>query len=315
MPGPGWAELDAEALGAEFAENGCVKIPGLLDKDELARCWRVHDTFVKKPHKMGAVFGFHNDASGYRGKLDDFKELVESLPSIGKALKAIWGPGCTNVWYYDHELFRKTWPPPVVRADQDFQGTPGYAGGEGYDRAGKRLPGRGTPYHQDTMDIPFKGPHIANVWISFEPVPQEHCLHVVKGSHNGPRYTDRNATTAAHAEAVKEEGRIFSTSLEPGDVLFVHPNAIHGNGTVSPDFPLRNTLALRYVGDGCWFYVLADPEMMKGKRWEGMQDGDPFSKIFGLVHVHGPGGAAHDTEMAAGGQPAAASPILAPAKL
>lgn len=286
----GSLNLDGDTLHAAFDRDGCVKISNLLDAEALARCWAVHDKFVAKPYKMGAVFGFHNDASGFRGKLDDFKELVESLPALGEAMKTIWGPSCQNVWYYDHELFRKTWPPPDVRPEQDFKGTPGYAGGEGYDRAGKRLPGRGTPYHQDTMDIPFRGPHISNVWISFEHVPEEHCLHVIKGSHKGPRFADRDATTAAHAEAVKED-RIFSTEVNPGDVLFVHPHAIHGNGTVSPDFPLRNTLALRLIGDECWFFALADPEMMKGNRWKDMVDGDPFSKIFGLVHLCGPGAA------------------------
>src|SRR5262249_35047522 len=50
--------------------------------------------------------------------------------------------------------------------------------------------GRGsrTPRHQDTSYLPWAGMHWGNARISFDSVPQQNALEVVRGSHRGTLY-------------------------------------------------------------------------------------------------------------------------------
>merc|ERR550514_326398 len=225
--------------------------------------------------------GTHNDVSGYRGEVEAFTELVKQSPVFAKICQALWGPSAKNIWYYDHEVFVKSWP----HSDYNDDGTP--VPSDAFNRAGTRLVGRGTPWHQDTNHIPFDGPHLANLWIPFEAVPKANCLGVVKGSHK-TKITDEVASVRAQNAG---DG-LAQWELVPGDLVVLHPNCIHGGGPVGKDFALRHTLCLRFVGDECVLQVLSDPEMMKGRRYQGLAAGDPFHKAGGMVHLWGPGGAA-----------------------
>lgn len=269
--------LDAEAIHKQFQEFGCVKIPGALDPELLAHARRVYDATITTPKRQGAVMGTHNDVSGFRGEVDAFTELVTASPVWAQICQALWGS--KNVWYYDHEVFVKSWPHPDYHED----GTP--VASDAFNRAGKRLNGRGTPWHQDTNHIPFDGPHLANFWICFEEVPRANCLGVVKGSHKS-KMSDEAASEIANNAG---EDDLAQFDLSPGDIVILHPNCIHGGGPVGEDFSLRHTLCLRFFGDECFLQILSDPEMMKGRRYQGLKGGDPFHLCGGMVHLLGSG--------------------------
>ena len=266
-----------EATRKAFAEDGAVPVKGLLSEQQLTRCRQVFDWGIENPGPMacslfeGTVHKTHNDnANPYaKGRLD---ELVGELP-FGRLFADLWGSD--NVWYFAEELFLKS-------------------GGNS---------GR-SPWHQDTSYLPWKGMHFGNAWISFEAVPKQNALEVVRGSHQGPRHdgtTFQNAedpTDPLHGGDVWprlpniDVGRranpaaydILSWATEPGDVLLMHPGVLHGGGAVDPAFPDRHTLVLRFFGDDAVFSPLPQPSIsgftaagvLFLEELAALKDGDPF---------------------------------------
>jgi ectoine hydroxylase-related dioxygenase (phytanoyl-CoA dioxygenase family) len=199
-----------------FAEDGAVLVKGLLDERQLAQCREVFDWGIENPGPMattlleGTVQKSHNDnANPYaKGRLED---LVGTLP-LGQLFADLWGS--KHVWYFAEELFLKS------------GGTSGR-----------------SPWHQDTSYLPWEGMHFGNAWISFEAVPKQNALEIVKGSHRGTRHdgtTFQNAddpTDPLHGGEIwprlpniEVERRadpaaydIISWATKPGDVLLLHP--------------------------------------------------------------------------------------------
>jgi hypothetical protein len=260
-----------------FAEDGAILIRGLLDREQLALCRHVFDWGIENPGPMattlfdGTAQKSHNDnANPYaKARLDD---LVGRLP-LGELFADLWGS--KHVWYFAEELFLK-------------------AGGTS---------GR-SPWHQDTSYLPWEGKHFGNVWISFEAVPRQNALEIVKGSHRGTRHdgtTFQNAddpTDPLHGGDVwprlpniEAERRsnpaaydIISWETEPGDVLLLHPGVLHGGGAVDAAFPTRHTLVLRFFGDDAVFSPLPQPSVsgftsagvLFLEELAALKDGDPF---------------------------------------
>ena len=241
----------------QFQEDGCALIPQLLDAAGVAHCRRCFESSLDSPEKVGARFYsvqggeensyFYNDATGYRGPLSLYSELLEALPILSECCAEIWG--CENVWFFGHELFHKT-------------------GGEEDESHGRR-----TPFHQDTAVIPFGGEHLANLWIPLQDTPQAHSLEIIRGSHRGPCFAAKGIASvpsikkqpAAKRKAVEPtsirllpampsllgnspgqrgewDERTTAFGAELGDVVLLHPGCIHGGGPVSPSFPQRDTL-------------------------------------------------------------------------
>ena len=63
---------------------------------------------------------------------------------------------------------------------------------------------------------------------------------------------------------------------KPGDVVVFHPHTLHGGGPVTPDFPERHTLALRFFGDDCVYSPL--PHVSELKTYRDLVPGAHFSK-------------------------------------
>lgn len=292
----------------EFRENGCVRLAGLLDHEALADCRRCFEFAVAHPspiggqHYKGQGGGFYEDSAGTKDSLPVFTELVNggtAGAAIAHACLDLWGDS-KNVWYYDHEVFWK------------FGGR-----------------GRGTPFHQDTGVIPFKGEHMAVIWISFGAVPKENAVEVVRGSHRGPLYNEPQAFSlvpdiprdvpgmpdtrplytlddhrAVGLEEVlptlpdvvrdRESLDLVSFATAPGDVLVFHPHCLHGGAPVDANFPERHTLVLRFFGDDCFYRTLPKVSEFKMYR-EYVREGDHFSKSKGFgkngswIRVRGPG--------------------------
>lgn len=139
----------------------------------------------------------------------------------------------------------------------------------------------------------------------------ENSLEIVKGSHPGSIYaaagiTAYNPGAAVHGsmqgDAAGKDGTAWSRNQEGertrmpripdiknerekwefcsfpvkrGDVIMMHPACIHGGGPVSAASSERNTLALRFFGDGCRYCSL--PRFPGTAGYRDVKDGDHLS--------------------------------------
>lgn len=194
------------------------------------------------------------------------EKLVPTLP-FGRLFADLWGS--ERVWYFAEEIFLK----------------------KGGNAAR-------TVWHQDTSYLPWAGDHWANAWITFQTLPKKNALEIVRGSHRGPRYdgsTFRDPdkpTEALHggdawprmpdieAERKLNPGayEILSWDIEPGDVLVLHPGALHGGGPIDAATPERNTLVLRFFGDDATFSPLPD-QSRSGLARNGLLFVDEMAKL------------------------------------
>src|SRR5262245_48985350 len=150
-----------DSIRKAFREDGAVLVKGVLSTEQLARCRVAFDWAVANPGPNafrifdGTEQQSHNDNANplAKARLD---ELVCSLP-LGRLFADLWGS--EHAWYFAEEVFLK-------------------AGGRGSR----------TPWHQDTSYLPWAGMHWGNAWISFESVPKQNALEVVRGSHRGTLY-------------------------------------------------------------------------------------------------------------------------------
>jgi ectoine hydroxylase-related dioxygenase (phytanoyl-CoA dioxygenase family) len=260
-----------------------VLLEGLLDVEQLAACKSVFDWGVAHPGPYATVLfdgsehRTHNENAN-PNLVERGNALVRSLP-FGDVFSALWGS--QHVWYYAEELFAK--------------------------EGGKS--GR-SPWHQDTSYLPWAGEHWANAWISFEALPKRNALEVVRGSHHGTRYdgttfaNPNDPTEPLHGgdalprlpeiEAIRKEDPnafdVLSWAIRPGDVMVLHPGALHGGAPVDAACPDRHTLVLRFFGDDATFRAL--PRESRGgftpagilhlEHIGHLKEGDPYRSPFYL---------------------------------
>lgn len=263
-----------ESQRKRFFEDGAILAKGLLNKEQLDQCREVFDWCVGNPgpHATrmfdGTVQQSHVDNANplAKARLD---ELVATLP-FGQFFADLWGS--ENVWYFAEEVFLK-------------------AGGKGSR----------TLWHQDTSYLPWAGNHWGNAWISFESVPKENSLEIIKGSHHGAQYDGtsfrdpNDPTDPLHGgdalprlpdiEAERKRNpdayEVLSWATEPGDVVILHPRSLHGGAAVDPKFPERHTLVFRFFGDDATYRALPDSKFTRhgllfGEDIAGLKEGAPF---------------------------------------
>ncbi|MGW4336422.1 phytanoyl-CoA dioxygenase family protein [Rhodococcus koreensis] len=270
-----------EAVRQAFRNDGAVLIEDYLDETQLRQCHEAFTWAVNNPGPYvfnrldGTTLQTHIDNANPRAKnrLDD---LVSSLP-FGKLFADLWGS--EHVWYFAEEIFLK--------------------------EGGKS--GRG-PWHQDTANLPWAGRHWGNAWISFQSLPKQNSLEIVRGSHRGvqydgasfanpddptdplygdgtlPRLPDIEAERAADPDAYD----VISWAVDPGDVLVLHPRSLHGGAPVDAATPDRHTLVLRFFGDDATFRPLPESNphyarngVLFADEMAKLNEGDPFrSPIF-----------------------------------
>ena len=240
-----------DSMRKAFLDEGAVLIKGVLNGEQLAQCRAAFDWALDNhgPNAFRIFDGTkqqaHNDNANplAKARLD---ELVSSLP-FGRLFADLWGS--KHVWYFAEEVFLK-------------------AGG-----LGSR-----TPWHQDTSYLPWAGRHWGNAWISFEAVPKQNALEIIRGSHRGARYDGttfldpNDPTQPLHGGGAlprlpdieaqrKLDPNVYdirSWATEPGDVVVFLPGALHGGAPVDPAFPERHTLVFRFFGDDATFRPLPD---------------------------------------------------------
>jgi ectoine hydroxylase-related dioxygenase (phytanoyl-CoA dioxygenase family) len=202
-----------------------------------------HPSPVAKQVFAGTRDAHFNDFSNP----DNAEQYVGMIKELGlhHFVAALWDS--ENVWFLGEELFVKS-------------------GGKS---------GR-SPWHQDTAYLAATGAHLANIWISFESLPRENVLEIVRGSHRGVQYdgaayVDPSDPTRPlwgdgtfprlpdiEADRAKDPASwdVVSWALEPGDALVFHSGTLHGGAPVTPACPTRHTLVLRFFGDELFYRPL-----------------------------------------------------------
>jgi ectoine hydroxylase-related dioxygenase (phytanoyl-CoA dioxygenase family) len=241
--------LATEEMKRDFSRDGAIVVRGLFTPDQLKSVRESFDYGIAHPSPVaGNVFkgtdeehfnDFTNPANS-----DHYVGMIKEL-GLHDLMASLWDS--ENVWFLGEELFVKT-------------------GG----KAGR------SPWHQDTSYLAANGDHLANIWISFESLPRENSLEIVRRSHrgiqyDGAAYMDPSDPTRpvwgegsfARLPDIEAERRkdpaswdVVSWAMEPGDALVFHSGALHGGAPVSPKCPTRHTLVLRFFGDRLFYRPL-----------------------------------------------------------
>jgi ectoine hydroxylase-related dioxygenase (phytanoyl-CoA dioxygenase family) len=242
----------ATKLDQALLTDGATVVRNLFDDDKIAKLLELYDYCFEHPSPI-ALSQIRGEDRSYSDMLNSdprvrelTEEALEGLP-IGEMLSEVWGS--EHVWYLTEEIFLKE---------------------------SKTNKNRGV-FHQDSSFAPWEGEHWANFWISFDPVPEENGLEILKGTHLGPQYDyvpydpedpsnqskrgkpfwgDKNDPPWPMALDIEGElaknpraWEVLKWGVSPGDVVVFHPHVIHGGAPTGPQYPRRRTLSLRFFGD------------------------------------------------------------------
>ena len=147
---------------------------------------------------------------------------------------------------------------------------------------------KATPWHHDMPYYCVGGRQTASLWLALDPVPAEVSPEFVAGSHRWgrlfyPRLFDDGSDysfdggefeTVPDIEAEREDHRILSWSLEPGDAVaftFMTLHAAPGN----PGRRRRRGFATRWLGDDVR-YARRPGTTSPSYPGIGLEDGEPM---------------------------------------
>lgn len=226
--------LEITDLRRRFREDGVVHIPGLLNADwmELVELGIQRNLANPGPYGrklyQGTEREMYLDYQNVR-TVPEYRHLLHEAPITGVVADIL---GAQHLWLFFEQIWIK--------------------------QAGLA---RRTPWHQDATTWITGGEQVCGFWITLDPLPAEHSLEFVKGSHLGPLYggtkTDGDPyddTAPVYADlprmpdidARREDFDIVSYPNEPGDVVMFHPAVLHGGGAGTAQ---RRSLSLRFFGD------------------------------------------------------------------
>jgi ectoine hydroxylase-related dioxygenase (phytanoyl-CoA dioxygenase family) len=129
---------------------------------------------------------------------------------------------------------------------------------------------RRTAWHQDTSYLPFSGPGLLILWIPLDGLAAKNVLEVVRGSHKStlynasmydptdvtaPLYDERELPRLPNIEAERGRWDIFSTAMDRGDVLALHPGCLHGGAPTDKD-QVRRSYTFRFFSDQAYYTPL-----------------------------------------------------------
>ncbi|HEX7034631.1 MAG TPA: phytanoyl-CoA dioxygenase family protein [Pseudomonadales bacterium] len=225
LPSRDWA-----AASATLREDGVVFLRGALTPGALAELESAVEASFANPGEGAVNFYPEEDARFFQHRGQAFLPLVRRI-GLDTLVATLWGE--PRLWYLGEQLFLKD---------------------GGYSRR--------TPWHQDTSYLRMRGEQMVACWISLDPLPQEHCLEFVRGSHRGvlyngssfaahddtdPLYEDSPLPRLPDIQANRGDYDIVSWPISPGDVIVFHLGILHGGGGTEPGMR-RRTASLRFMG-------------------------------------------------------------------
>jgi ectoine hydroxylase-related dioxygenase (phytanoyl-CoA dioxygenase family) len=225
----------AMSLKDEFARDGAIVLRGVVSPHELSLLTTGIDEVVRHPSPRAKVAStpddpgfFIEDFSTWRDH-PEFAEFVMHT-KLSKIAAELTGSSTIRM-YHDHVLVKE----PGTR--------------------------QRTPWHQDQPYYDVEGQQNVSFWIPVDPVAQKDCLELIAGTHRGPWLMPRSflddqakwfpegsLTEMPDFENHRDDYRIVSWDLEPGDAIAFHMLTVHGAPGVSGT-NRRRVFSLRVLGD------------------------------------------------------------------
>jgi ectoine hydroxylase-related dioxygenase (phytanoyl-CoA dioxygenase family) len=229
---------DTAELAEAFARDGVVCVRSALDPGEVAAAAAAVEAVLASPGPLALVASSPGDPGRFT---EDFCRW-QDIPGIEELARQSRIPRIAATlmltpqarFYHDHVLVKE--------------------GGTS----------QRTPWHQDQPYYNVDGRGVS-AWIPVDPVPEEGCLELVAGTHDGtwlmPRtflsgearwFPEGSLAELPDIEADRGGYDIRRFELAPGDAIFFDFLTVHG----APGFPYpgrRRVLSLRYLSAGATF--------------------------------------------------------------
>ena len=218
-----------------FARDGAVRLPGLLNADEVALLRGGIDVNIAAPSPRAKVASRPDDPGFF---IEDFccwqdneayRRVITESP-LAAAAGLLMHSRQVRL-YHDHMLTKE----PGTR--------------------------QRTPWHQDQPYYNVEGRQNVSFWIPVDPVRRHSTLEFVAGSHLGPwlmprTFMDSQAkwfpegslADLPDIEAARERFPIIGWPVAPGDVIAFHMLSLHASGGVDGD-TRRRVFSVRMLGD------------------------------------------------------------------
>lgn len=261
LPPRDWAAA-ARALDTD----GVVYLPGALTSAALRKVEAAVEDSLANPSPSAVHFYPNEPAEFFEDRGHRHLPVVREA-GIDTMMSALWNE--RRFWYLGEQLFLKQ-------------------GGAS----------RRTPWHQDTSYLRMMGSQLVACWISLDPLPKEHCLEFVRGSHkgvlyNGSAFAEEDDTQPLYRhsplprlpdiQAHREDFDILSWDLTPGDLIVFHLGVLHGGAGTSHSMR-RRTVSMRFLGPDVVFDgrtrdnrgAQAGNDAAMAEIYAGLAHGDPF---------------------------------------
>ena len=218
-----------------FARDGAVRLPGLLNADEVALLRGGIDANIAQPSPRAKVASRPDDPGFFIEDFccwqdnDAYRRVIFESP-LAAAAGLLMGSRQVRL-YHDHMLTKE----PGTR--------------------------QRTPWHQDQPYYNVEGRQNVSFWIPVDPVRRHSTLEFVAGSHLGPwlmprTFMDSQARWFPEGslrdlpdiEAARDRFPIIGWPVAPGDVIAFHMLSLHASGGVDGD-TRRRVFSVRMLGD------------------------------------------------------------------
>ena len=156
IPLPRLPRRDWTAASETLDRDGVVMLKGALTQDAVRKVELAVEWSLAHPSPTAVRFYPGEAATFFEDRGNNHADLVREI-GLDTTMSALWG--VERLWYMGEQLFLKE-------------------GGAS----------RRTPWHQDTSYLRMMGSQLVACWISLDPLPKEHCLEFVRGSHKGVLY-------------------------------------------------------------------------------------------------------------------------------
>ena len=260
---------DWSTAARTLADEGVVMLPGVFTEQALAKLEAAFEHSIANPTDKAVRFYPDEDALFFQDTGQSYIPLVRDI-GLDSMVAALWGESC--LWYLGEQLFLKQ---------------------SGHSRR--------TPWHQDTSYLRMRGKQMVACWITLDPLPKQHCLEFIPGSHRGPLfngsafaaaddtaplYTDSPLPRLPDIQARREAYDIRSWNLRPGDLIVFHLGILHGGGGTEPAMR-RRTASLRFMGPDVVYDgrvrdrrgVKAGNDEALADIYTNLADGQPFHEL------------------------------------
>ena len=154
-----------------------------------------------------------------------------------------------------------------------------------------------TLWHCDRMGWPTSGVMVPSIWIPLTPIVKANSLEVLAGTQHddvpywlfspNARRMIKPDDRASHPDIESRRGepglRFLTWDMDPGDILIVHPWALHYSGG-NPTDDWRIAISERVFGDDIRWAPRPDCVNLAGVSWDEMLEGEaPMGSHFPLL--------------------------------